>query len=334
MINTIAKVRMKKILITGSSGYIGSSLHLYLKKIFDVKGLDKKKCKYFNTAKINLLNGKKLDNFIKLFKPDLVIHLAAQSLVDETINKKKYYSNNVKATKNLIHYLKKNNIKNLVFSSTAAVYKYKNKPLKEEDTLKPISNYSKTKYECEKLIKNSGLKYIILRFFNVCSSLKIKDKIIGELHNPETHLIPTVVYKCFFNKKIYIYGNKYKTKDGTCERDYIHIKDICSAIKKSALKLLYTHKISKVINIGSSNSISNLRIINKVKEITKLNISYKIANNRKGDIDKLGCSSIKAKKILNWYPINSNIEKIIKDEILWTKYLKKKKIKRRFKNYI
>ena len=325
---------MKKILITGSSGYIGSSLYLYLRNIFKVKGLDKKNCRYFSTTKINLLNKRSLDNLLKSFKPDLVIHLAAQSLVDETINKKKYYLNNIIATKNLLYCLKKNHINNLVFSSTAAVYKYKNQPLNEKSILKPVSNYAKTKYECEKLIKGSGLNSIILRFFNVCSSIKIKKKIIGELHDPETHLIPTVVYKSFFNKKVYIYGDNYKTKDGTCERDYIHIKDICSAIKKSVIKIFDSSKICEIINIGSSSNITNLDIINKVKKITNLSISYKIAKNRKGDIDKLSCSSAKAKELLNWYPVNSSVDKIIKDEVLWVKFLKKNNIKRRFKNYL
>ena len=246
---------MKKILITGSSGYIGSSLYLFLKKNFKIKGLDKKECKYFKIKKINLLNKNNLNNVLKSFRPDLVIHLAAQSLVDETINKKKYYLNNVIATKNLLHCLKKNHINNLVFSSTAAVYKYKNRPLNEKNILKPVSNYAKTKYECEKLIKSSGLNSIILRFFNVCSSIKIKKKIIGELHDPETHLIPTVVYKCLFGKKVYVYGDNYKTKDGTCERDYIHIKDICVAIKKSVMKILNSKKIFEIINIGSSSKI-------------------------------------------------------------------------------
>ena len=325
---------MKKILITGSSGYIGSCLFLYLKNYFEIKGLDKKNCKYFKTIKINLTNKKKLNNFIKDYKPDLVIHLAAQSLVDQTINKKKYYLNNIIATKNLLDCLKENNIQKIIFSSTASVYKYKNKPINEKDSLNPKSNYAKTKLMCEKLIKNSGIDHIILRFFNVCSSMKIKKKIIGEMHEPETHLIPTVVYKCLFKKKIFIYGNTYRTKDGTCERNYIHIKDICSAIKKSLSKLLNRKKMFEIINIGSSSNTSNLEIINKVKKITKLPISYKITKIREGDIDKLSCSTTKAKKLLDWKPVNSSIRRIIKDEILWIKFLKKNKIVRKFKNYI
>ena len=197
---------MKKILITGSSGYIGSALFLYLKKKYKVIGLDKKNYKYFKNSKINLLSVIKLDKFIKTVKPDIVIHLAAQSLVDEKINKKKYYENNVIATKNLINCLKKNNINDLIFASTAAVYKYENKIIKENSKIKLLSAYAKTKFECEKLIKKSKLNSIILRFFNVCSSLSINGKLIGELHNPETHLIPTVVYKTIFKKKnIYLW---------------------------------------------------------------------------------------------------------------------------------
>ena len=324
---------MIKVLITGSSGYIGSSLSLFLQKKFTIKGLDKNKSNYFKSTKINLLNINKLDKILKSFKPDVVIHLAAQSLVDETINKKKYFLNNIEATKNLIFCLKANNIYNLVFSSTAAVYKYTNNPLKESSSLMPKSAYAKTKYECEKLIKLSNLNYIILRFFNVCSSLRFKGKIVGELHNPETHLIPTVVYKNILKKKIYIYGNSYKTKDGTCVRDYVHIKDICIAIKKSINKIL-NNRVKNVINIGSASNFTVLDILKLTKKITKLESKYEFRKNRKGDIDKLICSISKAKRILNWSPINSKINKIIKDEVSWVKFLNKKKIQRRFKNYL
>ena len=325
---------MKKILITGSSGYIGSALFLYLKKKYKVIGLDKKNYKYFKNSKINLLSVIKLDKFIKTVKPDIVIHLAAQSLVDEKINKKKYYENNVIATKNLINCLKKNNINDLIFASTAAVYKYENKIIKENSKIKLLSAYAKTKFECEKLIKKSKLNSIILRFFNVCSSLSINGKLIGELHNPETHLIPTVVYKTIFKKKIFIYGNNYKTKDGTCVRDYVHIKDICSAIKKSIMRLDINKKDQEILNIGSAFNNTNLEILKKVKKITKIKPIYELVKKRKGDVDKLICSISKSKKLLNWKPINSKIDKIIRDEIKWVNFLKKQKIKRKFKNYL
>ena len=323
-----------KILITGASGYIGSCLYFYLKKKFIVLGLDKINSNFKVIKKCDLRNTKKLDHFLRREKPNLIVHLAAQSLVDETINKRKYFLNNIIATKNLVMAMRNNNLNNLVFSSTAALYKYKNEMITENSKISPKSTYAKTKYECEKIIRNSGLKSIILRFFNVCSSLKIKNKIIGELHNPETHLIPTIVYKNMFKKKIYIYGNDYKTKDGSCVRDYIHILDICSAIKKSILHITKNSDVNEILNIGSSSNITNFEILNKIEKMTKIKSNFEITKRRKGDVDKLSCSIKKAKKILNWLPINSKINKIIKDEILWVNYLKKNRVKRIFKNYL
>ena len=323
-----------KILITGASGYIGSCLYFYLKNKFYVSGIDKIQNKLVQIKKCNLLNYNKLNNFLKKEKPNLIIHLAAQSLVDETINKEKYYLNNVVATKNLVNSMKKNGLNNLIFSSTAALYKQKNKAISEIDQTQPKSTYAKTKYECEKIIKKSKINSIILRFFNVCSSLKIKNKIIGEFHNPETHLIPTIVYKNLLNQKIYIYGNNYNTKDGTCVRDYIHINDICSAIKKSIYYLKKNNQKFEIINIGSSTKKTNFEILNQIKKITKIENQFYVVKRRKGDADFLTCSIKKAKKTLNWKPLFSNIDKIINDEIKWVKYLLKNKKFRRFKNYI
>ena len=321
------------ILITGGAGYIGSCLALYLKKKYRITILDKKKSKnLINTC--NLLDLKKLNHILNKYKPKLIIHLAAQSLVDETINKKKYYQNNILATKNLITTMKKHNLTNLIFSSTAAVYKYSGKILSENDTIKPKSTYAKTKLKCEKIIKDSKINSIILRFFNVCSSLKINNKIIGEFHNPETHLIPTIVYKNLLQKKFYIYGNNYKTQDGTCIRDYIHIKDICSAIDKSINYLFRNNKKFQIINIGSSSRNTNLETLQEIEKITKIKNIYTIEDRRKGDVDLLVCSNSKAKKLLNWQPKNSAIKKIIKDEILWVKHLIKNKQFRKFKNYL
>ena len=323
-----------KILITGASGYIGSCLYFYLKNKFYVSGIDKNQNRLVPIKKCNLLNYNKLNNFLKKEKPNLIVHLAAQSLVDETINKEKYYLNNVVATKNLVNSMKKNGLNNLIFSSTAALYKQKNKAIRENDKTLPKSTYAKTKYECEKIIKKSKINSIILRFFNVCSSLKIKNKIIGEFHNPETHLIPTIVYKNLLNQKIYIYGNNYNTKDGTCIRDYVHINDICSAIKKSIYYLKKNNQKFEIINIGSSTKKTNFEILNQIKKITKIENQFNVVKRRKGDADFLTCSIKKAKKKLDWNPLFSNINKIINDEIKWVKYLVKNKKFRRFKNYI
>ena len=323
-----------KILITGASGYIGSCLYFYLKNKFYVSGIDKIQNRLVPIKKCNLLNYNKLNNFLKKEKPNLIIHLAAQSLVDETINKEKYYLNNVVATKNLVNSMKKNGLNNLIFSSTAALYKQKNKAISEIDQTQPKSTYAKTKYECEKIIKKSKINSMILRFFNVCSSLKVKNKIIGEFHNPETHLIPTVVYKNLSNQIIYIYGDDYKTKDGSCVRDYIHIKDICNAIKKSIEYLKKNNNKFEIINIGSSTKKTNFEILNKIRKITNKDNKFQIVKRRKGDVDFLACSIKKAKKKINWKPLFSNINKIINDEVKWVKYLIKNKKFRKFKNYL
>ena len=257
----------KKILITGVNGYIGNCLYHFLKGKFKVVGIDKESVSKNTIYRCNILNTKKLEQILYKTKPEIVIHLAAQSLVDETINKEKYYNNNVVATNRLLRSMKKSNVKKIIFSSTAAVYKQSSKPLKENSKLQSLSTYAKTKLICEKnIVKQKEIKSVILRFFNVCSALK--KPCIGELHNPETHLIPTIVYKAIYNKRIYIYGDDFPTPDGTCIRDYIHIKDICAAIEKS-VKFLLNKKKSNIFNIGNYKGLSNQEIVNYIKKKLK-----------------------------------------------------------------
>ena len=323
---------MQKILITGANGYIGSCLFFFLNKKFKVIGVDKQKSTNKKIFQCNILNEKKLDSILKKEKPKIVIHLAAQSLVDETINKQKYNKNNVLATNILLKVMKKNNINKILFSSTAAVYKQSSKSLTEKSKIKALSTYAKTKLICEKSIqKQINIKSVILRFFNVCSAL---DKpIVGEFHNPETHLIPTIVYKAIYNKKIYIYGDDFPTPDGTCIRDYIHIKDICTAIEKST-KYLLKDKKSITFNIGNNKGISNKEIINYILKFVDSQIDLEFVNRRKGDVSRLICNSNKIKKKLGWNAKSSNLKRIIDDEIKWIKKLKKKGLNRKFKNYL
>ena len=308
---------MKKILITGAAGYIGNCLFSYLKKKYEVYGLDKvanNNNKFFYKA--DLLNIKLTNQILKKLKPDLIIHLAGQSTVDSIENKKNYIKNNQDATANLIKSMKVNAIKKIIFSSTAAVYKSNNnKIFSERSKIKPNNIYGSTKYKCELFIRQSNLNYIIFRFFNVCSSIPKLN--VGEIHNPETHLIPLAVHKILKNKKINIYGNDFKTRDGTCIRDYIHIFDLCLAFEKT-LQLMFLNKISKkIINLGSGCGFTTLEVIKKIQKIIKKKNKISFVKKRVGDVPTLVCSYKKANLIIKWRPKNSNLKKIIKDEILW-----------------
>ena len=322
---------MIRILITGSSGYIGSCLYKFLlKKKYIVYGIDKvKKNKVKNFFKVNLNNSNKLNNIIKKINPKIVIHMAAQSTLDQIKKKKKYIINNYLATENLLKSMNRCRINKIIFSSTAAVYKNNNLNLKENSIVKPNNIYGSTKLKCEKIIrKNKNIKFIIFRFFNVCSS--IPELKVGENHKPETHLIPSTIQKILKKKRggrggiIKIYGKNYKTNDGTCIRDYVHIKDLCVAYEKT-IKLFIKYKIkNQIINIGTGIGYTNLEIINKIKSLitySKKNNIVNFVKRRKGDVGRLVCSYKKAKKLLQWFPKNSNLKNIIKDELIWQQKL-------------
>ncbi len=324
-----------KILITGSGGYIGSCLYEFLKKKHQVFGVDKvfpKIKSQKNFFQCNLLNFNKINRIVKQIQPDVIIHLAAKSTVDFIDRENEYIENNINVTNNILKVLNTNQIKHFIFSSTAAVYKNANKKLTENSKLSPNNIYGKTKLKCEeeiiKIINKSKLtNYIIFRFFNVCSSLfNLK---LGEIHNPETHLIPILAEKFQKNKKFYIYGDNFKTKDKTCIRDYIHIADIVDAFNKG-IEYLKNKGKSEIINLGSNKGFSTLSIFREFQKFYKYSFSNPIyKKRRRGDVDKLICENKKSYKIIKWKPKNSIISKIISDEKKWLKYLNNKKIYRK-----
>ena len=319
----------KKILITGGNGYIGSCLSLRLEKKFLITIIDKKirskllskKLKYY---KIDLKDKNKLLKLLIIIKPDIVIHLAGQSTIDMVEKKREsYYLDNYIATKNLIECIKKLNIPNLIFSSTAAVYKQRKQKLSEKSNLYSSNEYGLSKIKCESEIKNLGnynTKYCILRFFNVSSSI-VKYK-IGEFHNPETHLIPLILQVASGRKEsIKIYGNDYPTFDGTCIRDYIHVIDLCQAHHRALEKLLNRSICgAQYFNLGNGNGFSVKQVIDVAKKVVKKNnqsIKVEEGKSRVGDPAVLVADASAAIKKLEWQPRYPDLVSIIEHAWHW-----------------
>ena len=319
-----------KFLVTGGLGYIGSHMvkKLIKKKhkvvIFD-KSEKKNIIKNKNTklVKINLLDKKRLNSEMNGQFFDGVFHFAGLSILKDSQKfKKKYYLNNVVATKNLINSMIKNKLNNLIFSSSASVYGTpKMKKISENYFTNPISNYGQNKLDIERFLfkksKQNNFKSISFRYFNAAGADEELE--IGEDHHPETHIIPKILKSIKNNKNtIFIYGNNYPTKDGTCVRDYVHVNDIVDA-HYLGLKKFNNKKKFFVYNIGNQKGYSVLEIVKVIEKVTKkkLNIYYK--KRRNGDPPFLVANSNKLKKDLKWTPKYNSINKIIKTAWDWHK---------------
>ena len=314
------------ILITGGCGYIGSCLSKMINdnfksyQLFIIDDLSTGNKEIQDKIKSNFFIGKYSDSKIlnKIFsknKIDLVIHLAAKAIVKDSVKyPKSYINNNYKDSKKFIDFCIHNKVTNFLFSSTCNLYKFTEKKINEKNTIRLNSPYARSKYLLENYFhklkkKNKNIKCIIFRFFNVSGSYNG----IGEMHKVETHLIPNVIKALQYNKILKIYGNNYKTKDGTTIRDYIHVKDISLAFLK-AIKIIKSKKSIKnlIINLGSNKGTSIKEIVDIIKRLYGINLKVKFEKKRDGDPAKLVASITKAKKILNWYPSNSNIVNIIR----------------------
>ena len=257
---------------------------------------------------------------------DLVMHFAASINVEESYNNpKKYQQNNVINTINLLDCMKDLKINKFIFSSSAAVYgEPEHLPVTELHPFNPVNPYGDTKAEVEKILKSyeesCGLKYVSLRYFNACGAHP--DGTIGEMHDPETHLIPLVLQVASGRKKhISVFGDDYPTPDGTCVRDYVHVMDIVEAHILAMENLTITNK-SQVFNIGNKKGFSVNQIIQMAKEITKVDIPFKIQGRRKGDPAELIADNKKIMNLLNWNPKYSELETIVKSAWNWEKTIK------------
>ncbi|OOM11139.1 UDP-glucose 4-epimerase GalE [Clostridium saccharobutylicum] len=317
------------ILVLGGAGYIGShAVNQLVDNDYDVVVVDNlqtghedainKKAKFY---KGDIRDKEFLTDVFKKENFDGVIHFAANSIVGESMQKPlMYFNNNVYGMQVLLEVMNENNVKHIVFSSTAATYgEPKQIPITEDMDTCPTNTYGETKLAMEKMMKwcdkAYSMKYVALRYFNVAGAKD--DGSIGEDHNPETHLIPIVLQVALGKREfITIYGDDYDTEDGTCIRDYVHVEDLIEA-HILALKYLMNGGESNVFNLGSSQGFSVKEIVEAVRNVTKLPIPEKIGERRAGDPSTLIASSEKARKILGWNPTRTNIDRIISDAWKW-----------------
>ncbi len=322
--------RKLKVLVTGGAGYIGShTVKLLVEKGFDVIVYDNL-VNGHRDAVINarffegdILDSKRLDEIMTAKSFDAVVHFAAFIEVGESVkNPLKFYRNNVSGTLNLLNLLKKHKVKNFIFSSTAAVYgNPESVPIKEDFPLAPINPYGNTKLTVEKVLKDmseSGeINFVALRYFNASGA--DESGLIGESHNPETHLIPLVLKTAKGEREcIKIFGTDYSTPDGTCIRDYIHVNDLANA-HILALNYLLDGGKSDVFNCGYGMGYSVKKIIDTAKKITGVDFKVEEAPRREGDPPILVADNKKIKSVLDWNPEYNDIEYIIKTAWDWEK---------------
>ena len=318
-----------KVLVVGGAGYIGSHAvkqlleHGYEVVVVDSLETGHKKAvpEYVPFYQVDIRNEEALNEVFQKENIEGVIHFAANSLVGESMVKPlKYYNNNVYGTQVLLDTMVKNNIKYIVFSSTAATYgEAKEMPITEDMVTMPTNTYGETKLAIEKMMKWThkahDLNYMCLRYFNVAGADASGE--IGEAHTCETHLIPLILQVPLGQREyISVFGTDYPTKDGTCIRDYIHVTDLVNA-HILALEYLVKGGESDICNLGSNSGYSVLEMIEAARSVTGHSIPAKFEARRMGDPASLIASSAKAKRLLNWEPQIIDIKEIIKSAWKW-----------------
>ncbi|MED4288151.1 UDP-glucose 4-epimerase GalE [Priestia megaterium] len=302
------------ILVVGGAGYVGSHLVKELVENEEVVVLDNLSTGFKSLVdiKATFIQGdlgdiEVLNKVFTTYPIKAVMHFAANSLVGESVTDPyKYYENNVAATLTLLKAMVNHNIKNFIFSSTAATYGIPNVDLIDEhQPNNPINPYGKTKLMVEHILEDFalayGLNYVVLRYFNVAGAHE--SATIGESHDPETHLIPIILQHLLGEReKISVFGTDYNTPDGTCIRDYIHATDLANAHILALNALLQEQKQTETYNLGNGNGFSVKEVIETCEQVTgrKANIEY--VDRRPGDPAKLVASSKKIQTELGWKP--------------------------------
>ncbi|MBT3179535.1 MAG: UDP-glucose 4-epimerase GalE [Candidatus Marinimicrobia bacterium] len=319
------------ILVTGGAGYIGSHVVLalldagYKVTIFDDLSLGFKSNVDERASFIqgSTLSESELDQALSQ-GIDGVVHLAAFKAAGESMtNPEKYSTNNMTGTLNLLNAMTKANVKRIIFSSTAAVYGYPMYlPVDENHTLKPINYYGYTKLMVEDVLnwysELKGISFAALRYFNA-AGYDVDGRVPNKEKNP-ANLLPIVMEVASgMRESMLVFGDDYKTKDGTGVRDYIHVTDLADAHVK-ALEYIDEKKENLTVNLATGVGYSVLDVIKSAEKVTGKKVPYHIVDRRPGDPDELIAISTKAGDLLGWDAKHSHIDTLLKT--MWTLYKK------------
>lgn len=316
------------ILVTGGAGYIGSFM---VKRLLDdghtviiADSLERGHADFID-SRATLKKGDLRDKTYRatLFSGptiDAIIHFAGYIAVGESMkNPYMYFNNNVSATIDFIEDAYTHNVKKIIFSSSAAVYGNPVQiPIPEDHQKLPTSVYGDSKLMIENILhwysQTQGMNSISLRYFNACGAAL--DGSMGEGHTPETHIIPNAIQAAIDNKPFTLFGNDYKTSDGTCVRDYIHVLDLVDAHVR-ALQKLDQDQGAYVYNVGTGKGYSNKEIVEMVKKVSGKELAVEYAERRTGDSDTLIADASRIQSELQFKPLHSDLETIVRSAWTW-----------------
>jgi UDP-glucose 4-epimerase len=319
-----------KILVTGGAGYIGSFMVKRLlergDEVIVVDSLERGR-KDAVDPRAKLYIGSLLDKDLisKIFsenKFDAVINFAGYISMGESVeNPYIYFYNNVFSALNVMEEMVKTKTNNFIFSSTAGVYGNPIKlPIPEDHPKNPENPYGESKLMVEKLMfwyrETHGLNSVALRYFNASGASP--DGSLGENHNPESHIIPNIMNSILKGKSFKLFGTDYKTKDGTCIRDYIHVLDLVEA-HVLALEKIMKDKGMLAYNVGTGNGYSNKEVVEMVKKVSGKDFQVEESARRPGDADTLIADASKIKTELDFTPKYSDLETIVRTAWEWHK---------------
>jgi UDP-arabinose 4-epimerase len=322
---------MRHVLVTGGAGYIGSHVckALAAKDIVPVTfdnliGGHREAVRWGPLEVGDLLDEKRLNEVMRAYKFESVMHFAGLIAVGESVTDPAlYYQNNVEGSLALLRSMILNDVKNIVFSSTAAVYGVgANESLKETSPLAPINPYGRSKLFVEDLLRDFdeayGIRHICLRYFNACGADPAGET--GEWHQPETHLVPRIMMAADgLLDEMPIYGDDFDTFDGTCIRDYIHVSDLAFA-HVQALNILNAGA-SGSYNVGSGTGFSVKQMLDAATNITGKKFKVVIHPRRDGDPSKLVANIDAAVRDLSFKLNFTNLPNIIETAWNWHTHL-------------